>query len=145
MLLCVCACKTNYNSKKCSATSSCEKIPVNRLPSDEEEKNKWIQAVPNADSTISSNTVIRELHLPKHFVTMKIHGGKLRPKNPSSVWPGIPPSQVSTPSAPKRTTQRASSTLRNFQEDEFERFSYEDKVSFSTLTDGFINKGKKLT
>ena len=29
-----------------------------RLPSDKEEKNKWIQAVPNADLTISSNTVI---------------------------------------------------------------------------------------
>ena len=31
--------------KKCPAISSCEKIPVYRLPSDEEEKNKWIQAV----------------------------------------------------------------------------------------------------
>ena len=55
---CVYACKTNYDSKKCSATSSCEKIPMFRLPSDKEEKNKWIQAVPNADLTISSNTVI---------------------------------------------------------------------------------------
>ena len=74
---------------------------------------------------------------------MKIRGGKLRQKNPPSVWPGIPLSQVPTPSAPKRTTQRASSTLRNFQKDELECFSYEDKVSFSTLKDGLINKSKK--
>ena len=56
---------------------------------------------------------------------------------------GLEPLQVATPSAPKRTTQRASSTLRNFQENELERFSYEDKVSFLTLKDGLINKGKK--
>ena len=62
MLRCVCACKTNYDSKKCSATSRCEKVPVYSLPSDEEDKNKWIQAAPNADLTISSNTVICELH-----------------------------------------------------------------------------------
>ena len=135
MLCCVYACETNYDSKKCSATSSCKKIPVYRLPSDEEEKNKWIQAVPNADLTISRNTVICELHLPKNFETVKIRGGKLRPKNPPSVWPGIPPSQVPTPSAPKRTTQRTSSTFRNFQGNELERFLYEDKVSFSTLKD----------
>ena len=36
--------QTNYDSKNCPATSSCEKIPVYRLPSNE-EKNKWIQAV----------------------------------------------------------------------------------------------------
>ena len=140
---CVYGCKTNYDRKKCSATSSCEKIPVYRLPSDEQEKNKWIQAVPNADFTVSRNTVICELHRPKNFEIVKTRGGKLRPKNPPSVWPGIPPSQVLTPSAPKRTTQRASSTLRNFQEDELKRFSYEYKVSFSTLKEELMNKGKK--
>ena len=56
---------------------------------------------------------------------------------------GLEPLQVATPSAPKRTIQHASSTLRNFQENELERFSYEDKASFSTLKDGLINKSKK--
>ena len=126
---CVFDCNTNYDSKR-----NTQKLSVYRLPSDENEREAWIRAVPNANLTVSKNTVICELHWPDNFEIVKVRGGKLRPKNPPSIWPSsIPPSQIPTTSAPKRTTLRTSNSLRNLQSDELGEFLAKDQVTYSTL------------
>ena len=90
---CVYACSTNYARSK---NKSQDKVSVFRFPKDISDKEKWMQAVPNSNLIVSDNTVICELHWPKNFETLKVRGGKLRPKNPPSLWPGIPLSQIPT-------------------------------------------------
>ena len=131
---CIYACCTNYDSQDENA-----KIPVYCLPKDDEERAKWIKAIPNANLTVNGDTVICALHWPQDFDKIKVRGGKLRPKDPPSMWLNIPSSQVPTPSASRRTTLRASSSVRNVQKDELEQFLAKDKVSFSTLEERLVN------
>ena len=99
----------------------------------------------NGNLTVYSYTVLCELHWPKKFQTIKERGGKFRPKNPPSAWPGVPSSQVSTPSAPERTIKRTSSAVRNSKDDDkLNLFLLRDTVLFSELKDELIIQLKKL-
>ena len=109
-----------------------EKIPVYHLPSIDVERAKWVKTIPNDNLIINENTVVCALHWPKNFETVKGQGGKLRPKNPPSVWPGIPLSQVPTAFAPEKNTQCSSSSFRNAQNDELPSFLAQDKLTFAT-------------
>ena len=139
---CVFGCRTNYDSEKLKNDG--KKLSVFRLPSHDDEREKWVKAVLNANLTINSNTVICELHWPPNFEVVKVRGGKIRPKNPPSVWPNVPLSQIPTASAPGRTTTRTSSNVRNVKNDELEAFLLKDQVSFSTLKEELTCKNKKL-
>ena len=103
---CVYGCNTNYASNKRkkienynheAQEDSEKKIAVYRFPKDENERERWCKAVPNADLKVTDNTVICEEHWPEHFEKISFYG-KLRPKNPPSVWKGIPKCQI--PSIP---------------------------------------------
>ena len=98
----------------------------------------------NANLTVNSYTVLWELHWPKKFWTIEVRGGKLRPKNTLSVWPGVLSSQISTPSAPERTTKRTSSAVRNSKDDKLDLFLLKDTVLFTVLKDELIIQHKKL-
>ena len=119
-------------------------MSVYRFPNDSDELKKWIQAIPNANLTVTKNTVICELHWPENFETVKVRGGKLRPKNPPSVWSGIPLSQIPSTSAPERTTKRAFSAVRNIQADELTVFLATDKISYSTLKKELLERKKQF-
>ena len=82
----------------------------------------------NANLTVNSYTVLCELHWPKKVLTIEVWGGKLSPKNPPSVWPGVPSSQISTPSALEHTTKRTSSAVRNSKDDTSNLFFLKDAV-----------------
>ena len=97
---CVYACKTNYSSEKLKS----DKISVYRFPKDEREKEKWIKAVPNANLRVSKDNVDCALHWPSGFEEIKVNG-KSRPKDPPSIWPGVPSIQVPTSSPPPRPTK----------------------------------------
>ena len=75
---CVYACRTNYNSEK---TKGCDKLSVFRFPTNTDEQQKWIQAVPNANLKVTKSTVICELHWPDNFEKVKMQGEKFRPRN----------------------------------------------------------------
>ena len=100
--------------------------------------------MPNANLVVNKNTVLCELHWPKNFETVKVRNGKLRPKNPPSVWPGVPSSQISTPLAPDRNTKCTLSAVRTLKNDEFSIFLLRDTLSFLKLKDELINKQEKL-
>ena len=61
--------------------------------------------MPNANLNVSNNTVIYQQHWPSNFDTIEVHE-KICPKNPPSVWPGIPSSQISAPSAIQRNIKK---------------------------------------
>ena len=141
---CAYACRTNYDRKTNNTEDPGKKLSVNRLPTDTEERRKWMKAVPNANLTVNSNIVLCELHWPKKFETIKVRGRKLRPKNPPSVWPRVPTSQIPTPLASERTTKRTSSAVRNSKDDELNLFLLKDAVLFSVLKHELIIQRKKL-
>ena len=92
----------------------------------------------NGNLTVTSYTVLCELHWPKKFLTIKERGGKFKTKNPPSVWPEVPSSQVSTPSARKRTIKRTSSAVRNSKDDDkLNLFLLRETVLFSELKDEY--------
>ena len=72
---------------------------------DEGERKAWICAVPNADLSVTNDTVVCELHWPSDFKTVS-KKGRSRPKFPPSVFPNVPPGQIPTPAPPPRSTKR---------------------------------------
>ena len=75
---CVTGCKSNYLSKK-------EKVTVYRLPSDPEERKKWIKAIPRDNIPDSPNTVVCVKHVPPGFPVLKIKR-KSRLRDPQSIF-----------------------------------------------------------
>ena len=97
---CVYACKANYSSEKLKK----EKISVYRFSKDETKKEKWIKATHNPNLRVSKDTAVFALHRPSGFEEIKVNG-KSRPKDPPSIWPGVPSIQVPTSSPPPRPTK----------------------------------------
>ena len=69
------------------------------------EREQWIKSVPNANLNVTNNNVICQEHWPSDFDTIEVHG-KIRPKNPPSVCPGVSTSQIPTSSAVQRTIKK---------------------------------------
>lgn len=114
-----------------------------RFPKEENVKQVWISAIPNANLTVSKDTVICELHWPSEFETISING-KLRPRYPPSVWPNVPSSQIPTPALPLRTTKRALCSHRNREEDQLAVFLEQDTVSFCEMKDTLLQSKRDL-
>ena len=55
-------CKSNYDAES-------EYVSVHGFPSDEEEKQRWIDTLPNVLGKISSNTVVCVKHWPLNYQT----------------------------------------------------------------------------
>ena len=68
-----------------------ERVPECKLPQDEEEKKKWISVNPRANLVASKYTAVCGKRWPKNAEMVNVHF-KLRPTNPSSVFPAIPSS-----------------------------------------------------
>ena len=100
------------------------------FPKDEKEKEKWIEAVPNANLRVSKDIVVCALHWPSGFEDIKVNG-KSRPKDPPSIWPGVPSSQTPTASKPCSST-------RSIEEDQLSEFLSSDKVTFTSLKDSLL-------
>ena len=78
---CVTLFKGNY---ACSS----ERVPVYQLPQDEEEKKKSVSVIPRANLVVLKCTAACGKHWPNDAEMVKVHG-KLRSKNPPSVFYGI--------------------------------------------------------
>ena len=138
---CVYGCKTNYTSEKASVND--KKLSVYRFPKDLSEREAWISAIPNANFTASTDTVVCELHWPCGFETVK-KCGKCRPKNPPSVWPNVPSSQIPTPADPPRTTKLALNSMRNAEPDQLESFLNNDNVTLCDMENKLLANKRDL-
>ena len=138
---CVYGCTSSYASEKKKTGTH---VPVYRFPKNEEDKERWIKAVPNANLCVSSNTVVCQLHWPYGFESISING-KSRPKNPPSVWPNIPASQIPTSAPTQRPTKRSSSHARNPDVDEISVFHDMDRLDFFSLKDTLLNQKRDFS
>ena len=129
---CVANCNGNYNKDN--------KVTVFRLPTDKDEREKWIQAIPRENIPDKADTVVCEQHFPPGYPTIIKHGKK-RPREPPSVFKCVKPSLVPTKPAPCRPTSRASSSIRSVIPDEMEKFIEADKIdNFQHLNSKLNNK-----
>ena len=120
-----------------------KKLSVYSFPKDETEKQAWIAAIPNANLVVTKHTVVCELHWPTGFETISVKGCQ-RPKNPPSVWPNVPSSQIPTPIAPSRQTKRASCSQRNQQEDQLAAFLEKDNATFLEMKEKLLANERDL-
>ena len=118
---CVTGCKSNYLTEG-------EKVTVYRLPSNSEERQRWIKAIPRDNVPDSPHTVVCAKHFPPDFPVIKIKG-KSRPRDPPSIFENIPKSLIPTPAPPKRPTIKATSSSRSAKEDELSTFLMHDTIS----------------
>ena len=81
---CVPNCKSIY-------ASSNDKIPVYKLPQSNEEKKKWIAAIPRANLVVLKYMPVYRKHWPEN-TTFVLAYRKQRPKDPFFVFPDIPAS-----------------------------------------------------
>ena len=107
------------------------------------QKKKWIKAIPNANLRVSKDTVVCALHWPSGFEEIKVNG-KSRPKDPPSIWPGVPSSQVPTSCPPPRPTKKASSSIRSVEEHELSEILSSDKVTFKSLKENLLKKSEGI-
>ena len=121
-------CKSNY-------ASSNNKVPVCKLPQNNEDKKKWIAAIPRANLVVSKYTVVCRKHWRENATFVLVYG-KQRPKDPPSVFPDIPASclRLARKNIP-RTTKRSLSTPREHAEDEMQIFLEQDKLDFGKIID----------
>ena len=82
------------------------KILLNPFPKDKTEKEKWIKAIPDDNLRVSKDTVVCAFHWPSGFKEIKVNG-TFQPKEPPSIWPDIPSSQVLTSSPPPQSTKKS--------------------------------------
>ena len=62
---CIPGCSVNYDAKS--------KVRVYRLPSNEEERNRWINSIPRSNFTNKRDTVVCERHFPENFLKANCH------------------------------------------------------------------------
>ena len=127
-----------------SKTKLCDeinKIPVYCFPKNKEERQQWIKSVPNANLNVTNNTVICQQYWPSNFDTIEVHG-KIRPKNPLLVWPGVPSSQIPTLSAVQRNIKKTSSPVRNQIADGLSAFLELDKINYTNFKESLLNDQK---
>ena len=141
---CVFACKTNYRSQQDKTMwGEINKIPVYHFLKNEDEREQWIKSVPNTNLNVNNNTVIFQQHWPSNFDTIEVHG-KIYPKNPPSVWLGVPSSQILTPSAVQRNIKKNSCTVRNQIADELNAFLELNKNNYTNLKESLLNNKKEF-
>lgn len=147
---CVETCHSNKNKSRAHKNEALRKkndckneenfnIPTFGFPSDANEKNRWIAAIPylNEDKYNSYKCPPRVCikHWPTNFEETKSINGRVRPLNPPSVFFGVPSSQIPTPPPKPRTTTMATSEARTTKEDELPEFTKADKVTYESLCD----------
>lgn len=86
---CVPGCRTGYDAG--------DRTPVYRLPKDQVERSRWIQAIPRDNIPNGPNTVVCENHWPTVYMRV-LKNGKYRPVVPPSVFNCVPKRKVQTQS-----------------------------------------------
>ena len=123
---CVPNCKSNY-------ASSNDEDPAYKLPQNNEDKKKWIAAIPRANLVVSKYMAVFRKHWRKNATFVCVYG-KQRPKDQPSVSPDIPASCLR--SAQKnipRTTKQNLSSARKHAEDAMKIVLEQDKLDFGKI------------
>ena len=96
---CVTGCNSNYLKET-------KRVTVYRLPSNPEERKRWIKAIPRDNIPDKPKTVVCAKHFPPPFAVVKVKGRE-RPSDPPSIFENLPKSLWPTPPPLKRSTTKA--------------------------------------
>ena len=122
---CIIHYKGNYDEEN--------KTKIFRLPSAKTkhtERQRWIKTIPNTVPN-SKDTSICEKHWPTNYETVSVNG-KLRPRDPPSIFSGVPQSVIPTPPSKPRTTESIFD-FRTKMDDQYEDFKTRDVLKFDHL------------
>ena len=102
-------CNPNYRSRSGSITP--KKTKSFRFPTNKEECAAWLDAIPLKWKINEKKSFLCERHWPNSYATVT-KKGKVKPRDPPSVWPDhekiLPPSCRPPPPPKQRPTKRAS-------------------------------------
>ena len=119
---CVDGCSSN-------STLSSPYVTVYLLPSDPEDRERWIAALPNYVNIVKSTGVCRK-HWPPDAPLKKVKK-HYRPTNPPSVFPGCTPAMfIQQQPGPSRRVEERQLSLqqRNSMPDELDQFTAMDTI-----------------
>ena len=124
---------------KCNGSAE-KGFKMYRLPKvkNTEERARWVKAIPRDNIPDHPDTVVCSKHWPSDTPMIKIYG-KLKSKDPPSIFHNIPPSMVPTPPAQPRSTSKALSSSRSIVPDQIEKFTEMDTIkSFEEIKSKFV-------
>ena len=128
------SCNPNYRSRNGSIAP--KKTKIFRFPTNKEECAAWLDAIPLKRKIDEKKPFLCERHWPNSYATVT-KKGKVKPRDPPSVWPDhekiLPPSCRPPPPPKQRPTKRASLAVRNMQPDELPSFLQQDRVTFQII------------
>ena len=145
---CFALCRSNYDQSKAKSQILKERnnnknedrnvrVATFGFPNDPGDRKKWIRAVPYMSEDDFNGykcpPVLCAKHWPSDFETTKSVNGKIRPKHPPTVFPGVPSSEIPTPEPLPRPTKRASFEVRTTLEDQMGKFLEADRLSNESL------------
>lgn len=87
--------------------------------------------------------MLQTLHWPSNFDTIDVHG-KMHPKNPPSVWLGVPKSQIPIPSVVQKDIKKTPVLLKIKLMIKWMLFLELDKINYTNLKESLINNKKRL-
>ena len=122
---CVPNCKSGYKTLDAP-------VSVNLFSSNEQERIKWIHAIPRTNLSVNKNSVVCRLHWPGDCTKFITHHAKERPTTPP-VFPTIPMSCLRSPPPKPRPTVVASSSSRGVLPDELDAFKQLDVLNFEDI------------
>ena len=126
-------CKSNY------ATG--DTVTVFRFPKDEQQRTRWVSALPNANFVWTKDAVICAKHWPDGFESKKVQGGNVQPTDAPTVFENVPPSCL-PPAQPKLRSAENTLDIRNAEPDELPLFLERDKFSIDKFIDAIGDNGK---
>ena len=132
---CVRKYKSNYFSEEKKKNG---KVSVYRFPLDEEERKKWIRAIPPENLVADNNTRVCRYHWPPNCKSFISYRGKERLTESPSVFDGIPAGCLSLPPPKPRNAVLASGSSRNVIPDELEQFREVDSLVYGDVIEKVI-------
>ena len=102
------------------------------------EKERWLKVIPRDNIPDPKDTPVCEIHWPKGYPTIRVHG-KVQPRDAPSIFPGVPKSMIPTPPSKPRPTSKTSLTVCGKKEDELTSFLQKDKITYESLIKNVVS------
>ena len=97
-----------------------------------------MKVIPGDNIPDSKDTSVCEIFWPKGYPAIRVHG-KVRPRDPPSIFPGVPKSMIPTQPSKPRPTSKTSLTVRRKKEDELTSLLQKDKISYESLIKNVVS------
>ena len=129
-MCCVTGCSSNYRGKDRSE----DYISMYKLPTNVEERERWLQNIPRENIPKGKDTAVCQKHWPESAKKVKVPGGRYRHLDPPTVFHGVAPSQIPTQAPLPRPTKRATTDIRTLEPDQSKKHKKSVTVYHSEIS-----------